>query len=562
MKQRQENLRIYFIYAFFILFFFSLVTRIAYLQIVQKDLFKKLAQNQHLKIIPLKGERGRIFDRKGRILATNLNVYSIYADPKLIDEKIRTAKALASILNLDNKEVLTKLRKKSRFVWIKRKITPDQKTNIEKIKLKGIGFIKDRMRFYPQGRLLAHTLGGVNIDNEGIEGIELFYDRYLRGKDGLVSVVSDSACNSLFFSPRILKPQRGLDIFLTIDAQIQYWAETYLKETIEEYSAKGGSVVVVQPMTGEILALANCPSFDPNYISSTPQRFIRNIAVTDIFEPGSVFKIATLVAAVDRKPFSLEDRIYCEKGNFKIPGSVLHDWKPYGDLSLKEVFKKSSNIGVAKIATTLGASILYEYIKKLGFGQKTGIDLPGESSSLLKHPRAWSKTSSYIIPIGQEIGITILQLARSMCVITNGGYLVKPHLGKRLVGEYGFVKEAGVQKAKVFASSVASTVKDILIEVVEDGTGRLAKIEDLHVGGKTGTAQKFDLKLGRYSPNAYRASFAGFIEKQGSYFVISVSIDEPKKSHFGGVVAAPLFKKIAQKVIKYMWLEKEIAKIR
>lgn len=562
MKFRGENLRTHFVYILFCFLFLSLALRLAHLQIIKKDLFKSLAQNQHLKIIPLKGERGKIFDCKSRVLATNINFYSVYADPKLLEDKTKCAQALAEILNLDSNDILDKLNKNSRFVWIKRKIPPHLKSRIEKLKIKGIDFIKDEKRFYPQGELAAHVLGGVNIDNEGIEGIELFYDNFLKGKDGLVSVMRDSTSNNLFLSPQILEPQKGLDIFLTIDAQIQYWAESYLKETIENYSAKGGSVVVIRACNGEILALANYPTFNPNHISEAPKENIRNVAVTDLFEPGSVFKIVSLIGAVDRKIFSLEDKIFCEEGKFKIPGTILHDWKPYASLTFKEVFKKSSNIGVAKIATTLGPEALHCYIKRLGFGHQTGIDLPGESQGLLRNLNNWSKTSSYIIPIGQEIGVTSVQLARLVCSIANGGYLVRPHLLKKMVGGYGFVEENPTRRTRAIRGWVAHLVKNILVEVVDDGTGKRAKIEEAIVGGKTGTAQKYDFKIGRYSSTQYRATFAGFVEQGEDSFVICVTIDEPRKSHFGGVVAAPLFKKIAEKLIVYLGTEKEVVMAR
>jgi len=380
----------------------------------------------------------------------------------------------------------------------------------------------------------------------------------LKAKNGWVEVTQDTTSEGIFLSPQVVSPINGADIFLTIDIQIQYWAETYLKETIEKFDAQAGGVVVVDPFSGEILALANYPSYDSNRISESPQDSIRNRVITDVFEPGSVFKLVTLIAAIEEGKFSRDDIIFCEHGKFKIPGSVLHDWKPFGKLKFEEVFEKSSNIGVAKIANKLGKDTIYKFIRELGFGETTGVDLPGEIGGFLKPKHVWSKTSGYIIPIGQEVGVTLLQLVRAFCVPANGGYLVRPYVVKKIFRE-GFLHQTKPQRRKVIPSSVANKVKEILGEVVREGTGKLANIEGIKVGGKTGTAQVFDPRLRRYSPTHYRASFVGFLPLEHPRLVIGVSIDNPQKSHFGGVIAAPLFKKIGEKAIKYLE-EKEIVK--
>jgi cell division protein FtsI (penicillin-binding protein 3) len=280
-----------------------------------------------------------------------------------------------------------------------------------------------------------------------------------------------------------------------------------------------------------------------------------------MFEPGSVFKAVTLVAALGQNKFNDNDQIFCENGSFKIPGSTLHDWKPYGTLNFKEVFKKSSNIGVAKIANQLGRQTLYVYIKKMGFGEKTGIDLPGEVSGTVKPVSAWSNTSGYIIPIGQEIGVNLMQLVRAFAVIANGGYLVKPHVVKSIYSQT-FYKDFSYQPKRVISQATATHARNILVEVVNDGTGKLAAIGGVRIGGKTGTAQKYDPVIKRYSPTQYRASFIGFISDLNPPLVIGISIYEPKKSHFGGVVAAPLFKKIAEMCIKYLRPHKELGSMK
>ncbi|MCM8819975.1 MAG: penicillin-binding protein 2, partial [Candidatus Omnitrophica bacterium] len=433
-----RNLRINYIYYFFTFLFFLLAFRITYLQIFYKEPFKNLAQTQYWVLIPLEGKRGKIFDRNGRLLASSMYSYSVFVDPALVENPSQVISCLSSKLGILPSEIASKISTKKRFVWIKRKISLAEKEEIKAFKLKGVGFIREQKRYYPQEILASTVLGIVDIDNKGLEGVEVSYDNYLKGKHGWVRVLQDSRQRKILLSPQIITPKDGADIILTIDAQIQYFAEKYLLETIKKFSAKEGSIIVMDANTGEILALANYPSFNPNKRTSNTN--YRNYAITDMFEPGSIFKIVTLIAAVEKNIFKDDDKIFCENGEFKIPGSILHDWKPYGFLTFREVFKKSSNIGVAKIANKLGAKVLYEYIKRLGFGYKTGIDLKGEISGKIRSLNTWSKTSSYIIPIGQEIGVTLIQLVRAFAAVANGGYLVKPYIVKKIYSPH-FTKE-------------------------------------------------------------------------------------------------------------------------
>ena len=551
MKIDKINWRFNFVFFFFSFFFLLIISRIIYLQFFREEFLKKLAHSQRYSLISLEGERGKIYDCKGRVLATNINAFSIYADPSRIKEKDKKnySLLLSRILKMNPLKIEKRLRLKRRFVWIKRKVSFEEKEKIKELSLKEIGWIREKKRFYPQERLASHILGGVDIDNHGIEGVELKYDFYLRGKKGLVQVLKD-ASSTLYSSPFLFSPGRGKDLILTIDAQIQYWTERYLEETIKYFKAKKGAVIVMNPFNGEILALANFPNFNPNYLPETPQEYLRNYAISTVFEPGSVFKIVTLTAAVANHLDEKVKTIFCEQGSFKIPGSVLHDWRAFDNLSFEEVFEKSSNIGVAKLASLLGKDTIYHYIKKLGFGRKTDIDLPGEEKGLLKPPSLWSRTSSFIIPIGQGIGVTLIQLVKAVSIIVNGGFDIQPHVVKKIVGE-GFLKEKKYSRKKVLSDWIAEKVKKVLIEIVKEGTGKKAKIEGIKVGGKTGTAQKFDFRLKRYSQTFYQASFVGFLESKDMCLVIGVTIEEPKKSHFGGVVAASLFRKIAQKIIDY-----------
>jgi cell division protein FtsI/penicillin-binding protein 2 len=539
------------IYLSFIFLFVILFAKIIYLQVYREDFFDQLARKQHYGLFLIQNKRGEIIDRNQDILAKSIYFYSVFADPFLIKDKNSYARLLSEKLNISKKNLVAKLNKKDRrFIWVKRKIDWKQKKEIESFDLAGIGFIRENQRFYPEKSLFPSVLGLVDIDNNGLEGIELYYDNYLRGKKGWARVLRDSASEHLILTPSLVELQQGADLILTLDTRIQYWVKQYLKETIKKYGAKNGSVVVMNAQNGEILALANSNRSD---LEKDNFYFSKNNAVTDMFEPGSVFKIVTLAAAIEEEiSFG---KINCEQGKFKIPGTVLNDWHSYGELSFQEVFYHSSNIGVAKIATTVGHEKIYNYIEKMGFGQKTGIDFPGETKGKLIPLDKWSKTARYITPIGQGIGVNLLQLARAFAVIVNGGDLVTPHLGKSLCAK-GFCREIKYDfKKDVLSSETANKAKKILIEVVSQGTGRRAKIDGELIGGKTGTAQKFDSILGRYSPNRYRANFIGFIDGTKKPIVIGVTIDEPKKSHFGGVVAAPLFKKIAEKVISYELFE-------
>lgn len=539
-----------FIYITFIFLFIVVFSKIFYLQVFKSQFLKSKAKRQHYSLIKLKGKRGDILDCQKRILATGINYYSIFADPSRISNKPQVSKILSKELKLSRSFLSSRLAKKKKFVWIKRKISLQEKENLKALNLKGIGFIREEKRFYPQDNLLSSVLGLVDIDNRGLEGLEAFYDNYLQGKDGWSRVLQDSTSRKIILSTQVVTPQEGADIVLTIDAQIQYLAEKYIKQVVKEYDAKSGSVVVMVASKGDILALANYPDFNPNRVGIILPGSIRNSAVADMFEPGSVFKVATLLASIDKGMFSDDDKFFCENGSYKIPGTILHDWKPYGELSYKEVFMKSSNIGVAKIAAAIGSEEFLKYLKLLGFGQKTGIDLPAETKGSLKPLRQWSRTSIYIIPIGQEVAVNLLQLARAFAVVANGGYLVKPYIVKDVCSQ-GYCKSIDAKRKRILSKATADRAKNILEEVVKNGTGKRAYIKGRAIGGKTGTAQKYDPKIKKYSKNKYRATFVGFVADTKPPLVIAVTVDEPKKSHFGGVVAAPVFKKIAQGVIKY-----------
>lgn len=536
----------------FLVLFLAVASRVFYLQVFRRNFFQNLAQGQRYRIINLQGRRGDILDCQRRVLAKSISCYSVFADPALVNDPELAAEVLSANLGVSKDNLLDKLKKKKRFIWVKRKISWEKKEKIKSLDLEGIGFIRAKKRFYPQGNLSAAVIGIANIDNVGLEGLELVYNDYLSGKDGWVRVLKDSASRKVILSSQIITPQEGADIVLSLDAQIQYWTEEYLEKAIKDFKAISGSAVVMNASNGEVLALANYPGFNPNELGKVLPGQMRNYAVADMFEPGSVFKVVTLLAAANEDKFTDQDKFFCENGKFKIPGTILHDWKPYGELSFREVFMKSSNIGVAKIVQALGPDVFFSYLKRLEFGRLSGIDLPAEAKGLVKPLGEWSKTSAFIIPIGQEIMVNLLQLVRTFAVVANGGYLVKPHLVTNICSQ-GFCESVPVKdRKKVIPASVADRVKDILISVVSEGTGKRAQVKGRKIGGKTGTAQKYDPEIKKYSPSKYRATFVGFIADLDPPLVIGVTVDEPRRSHFGGVVAAPVFRNIAQKVISYI----------
>lgn len=553
--QEKYRLRINYIYAFFLFLFILLSLRIVYLQVFQKEFFQHLAQNQYYRLIPIDGKRGTILDRQERILAKGITSHSIFADPSFIKDPANTATLLAQTLNVPADALRERLSKKKRFVWVKRKVSWPEKEKIKALKIKGVGFLREQKRVYPQEILAGPLLGLVDIDNKGLDGLELAYDDYLRGKSGMVRVLQDSSSQAIIVSPTLLAPKEGFDVQLTIDAQIQYWSELYLEESIKKFAAREGSVVVVDAGSGEVLALANYPFFNPNSPAGVSAEVMRNKAVCDMFEPGSVFKVVTLIAALEEKKFKETDTFFCENGAYKIPGSILHDVHPYGMLTFREVFMKSSNIGVGKIANALGMETFCRYVKKLGFGERTGIDIPGEIKGVMKPLKNWSNTSSYMIPIGQEVGVNLVQLMMPYLAVANGGFMVKPHIVKQ-IDMQGTIKETPIEKRRIFSAATSERAKNILIAVVDSGTGMLARVEGVKIGGKTGTAQTYDVAAHRYSSSSYKSSFVGFISGIDRPVVIAVSISDPERAHYGGVVAAPVFKKIAEKVINYWGKEK------
>lgn len=534
--------------------FAFIAVKVSYLQVFHRTFFQQLAEQQSTRLVKLKAERGRIIDGRGRILAEDTFSYSVWANPQEVARKEETAGTLSGLLKMESGRILQKLNASKKFLWIKRKVDYDSYQRIKEKKLTGIYVAKESIRFYSQGNVGAQVLGFVDIDSNGLEGVERAYDPYLKGHDGWTYTLRDCRGKLLPLKNQLVPARNGYDLVLNIDAQVQYWTENFLQEAIRKYRAKGGSAVVMQPSTGKIIALADFPTFDPNNAASASADAMRNRVITDTYEPGSVFKAVTLLASLNEGTFKEDDVVFCENGQYKIPGSILHDWKPYGRLTFQEAFEKSSNIGVAKIAQKLKPSVLYDYIKRLRFGEISGIDLAGEVKGLVKRPQSWSKTSPYIIPIGQEVSVTNLQIAVAFSIIANGGYVVKPQVVDRVVSKEGVTVKsfpAQIYGKPVVSAQAIARAKKILTLVVSDGTAKLAKIEGVNIAGKTGTAQKVEPGTHHYSKSKYIVSFVGFFPVERPEYVISLNVDEPAFAQYGGVICAPVFKQIAEFLLKY-----------
>lgn len=540
---------------FFLLLFLWCLSRLLYIQFFKSGYLSTIANQQHNLYVELEPLRGAIYDRNLRPQALNLPSDSLYASPRQIKDKEALIRKLREILGIEYSFLKNRLSRNKAFVWIARKISPEQVDKIKKLKMEGLGLVRESKRYYPNKHLASQEIGFVGLDNTGLEGLELYYDQHLRGVNGWAYVLRDARQNQLLWKDVIL-PKDGSEIVLTIDEFIQFVMERELEAVYRKFRAKGASAIVMDPRTGEILAMANRPTYDPNSPQKTTLDSRRNRALCDMFEPGSVFKIVAASAALEEEKFKESDRFFCENGSYKVANHILHDHQPHGWLTFSEVIAQSSNIGTTKIAQSLGAQTIYRYASAFGFGKNTGIAMPGEIPGVLKEPRFWSKTSIGAIPIGHEVGVTALQLASAISVIANGGLLMKPYFLKSIRYSNGeLVSETKTEEVRrVISPQTAKRLKDILVLVTEGGTGKLARVTDFKVAGKTGTAQKIESN-GLYSHSKYIASFIGFAPADNPLIAIVIIVDEPHSYYFGGVVAAPAFKKIAQDVVKYLKLQ-------
>lgn len=544
--------------AVFLCFFVFLVvciTRLIYIQFFRSQYLAAIAKKQQSLFVELEPRRGTIYDANLKPQAVNLSVDSLFAAPYDIADKEAVIRKLLPILKTNTDYLRERLYRKKSFIWLARKLDSQAAEEIKALKIKGLDFIKESKRCYPNSYLSSHVLGFAGLDNAGLEGIELYYDRYLKGQRGWALILRDARQKKLDLPEKLILPKDGYDIVLTVDEVIQYIAEKELDNLMRTSHAKAASIVVMNPHTGEILALANRPTYDLNEYGNAAKDLRRNRAICDLFEPGSVFKIVTASAALEEKKLVEEDRIFCEDGSYKIATHILHDHTPHGWLTFREVIEQSSNIGTTKVAQKLGSEIVYRYARLFGFAAKSGIDLPGEISGSLKEPRFWSKVSIGAVPIGQEVGVTTLQLASAISVIANGGQLMRPYIVKEIREKSGesIKRFFPTVTRKVISVDTASRVRKILTGVIEKGTGKSARLSGFSAAGKTGTAQKLEPN-GAYSHDKFVASFIGFAPAEDPLITIVVVVDEPHPAYFGGVVAGPVFKNVANDALRYLKL--------
>jgi len=540
-----------------LLLFVALISRAFQLQILSAKYLQKLARKQHTKVLFLQPERGIIYDRNGEKLAASLTAGSVFADPSKINDRAETAEKISSLLGIDKRMTLAKLSKARTFCWLARKVPPEAVEAVEKANIQGVFIVKEPKRFYPNGVLAGHLLGFVGLDDTGLEGLEVGFDNYLKGSPLRLTWSQDAKRKKIYVpnEDAVTTGSESANLILTIDSRIQHLAEMQLKAAVQDKGAKGGVAIVMDTRTGEILAMANEMGFDPNNFAASPGGAGKNKAITDCFDPGSTFKPFTVAGALEEGAVKETDRINCENGNYHVADRVIHEAKRtrHGILTVHDVIKYSSNIGAAKIGERLGKDKFYEYITKFGFGLKTGIDLPGESPGLLRPAEKWTKVDAVTIAFGQGVSVTPIQLVAALSAIANDGVLMKPFVVRAIIDKRGEIIRAyrPTVVRRVISSSTAKRVTAIMTDVVgaEDGTGKKARIANIAVAGKTGTAQKFDFARHIYSSQKVRTSFMGFFPAENPQIAILVMLDEPQRDRWGGVAAAPVFKNIGEQIL-------------
>lgn len=519
-SKERLKFRIIMVLMIFLVLFVALISRAFQLQVLSGQKLKKIANRQHTTVLQLQAERGIIYDRNGEKLAISIMADSVCADPSKIIDPEKTSRQIANMLGLAREDVLKKLSAPRSFCWLARRISPEQSASVQNADIEGIFLVKEPKRFYPNGELAAHLLGFVGLDAHGLEGLEKKFDDSLKGKPDKLAWARDAKGKKLLL--RVGKNETLQDdtenLVLTIDNRIQYLVETNLKEAVLDKGAKGGLAIVMDPKTGEILALANQMGFNPNNVADLKPERWRNHAIADYYDPGSTFKPFLVAAAMEEKIIRESDRFFCENGNYKVANRVIHEAqrKRHGTLTVREILKYSSNIGSAKIAQRMGKEKFYHYIQDFGFGSRTGIDLPSESPGLVRPVKNWVPVDTAMIAFGQGISVTAIQLITAFSAIANDGVLMKPYIVRGVADQNNHLIKLYTPTVvrKVVSPGTAKRLTAMLTDVVgaEDGTGKNAKMDNVAVAGKTGTSQKFDATRGvffRKSSHVFYRIFPG-----------------------------------------------------
>lgn len=559
MQQDRVHVRLLIIAGVAFLWMGAVFGRLTYLQLYRHSEYLSRAMRQQQRTIEITPERGTIFDRNGKPLAMSISVDSAFAVPSEIADENLAARLLSGVINKPVDEIEARFESSRSFAWIARKLPPEKADAIRKLNLKGIYLQKENQRFYPKRDLAAHVLGFVDVDEKGLSGIERELDSAIRGKSERIVVMADA--KQRWFDGGEAKRERGASVVLTLDEKIQYIVERELATAMAKTRSLAGTVIVMNPNTGEILALANWPKFNPNKAGDAPSENWMNRAVSAIYEPGSTFKLITLAAALDQGITRPDEVFDCENGAVYISGHRIRDHKPFGLLTVSDILAKSSDVGAIKIALRLGAPRFYDYVRAFGFGSLTGVELPYESRGRVE-PLDWKPVSTAAISMGQEVGVTPIQLVTAVSAIANGGLLYKPHViaelrrdEKVLPGEDALATAA---PRRVIRAETAATLRQLMEGVVLHGTGPAAHLDGWTSAGKTGSAQKIDPSTGHYSPTQFFASFTGFAPINNPAVTILVSLDSPVGPHEGGQVAAPVFKRIAEQVLAYLDVPRDV----
>lgn len=526
------------------------------LQVLQNEKFSARAKNQHTKVYKIPPVRGTLFDRNKKPLATSVWATSIYLNPKEVKNPDKLARAISKPLGLSRKKLINLTRSEKPFVWIKRRENPETAEKIKAMGLSGVGFAEEPRRIYPNGSLLGQAIGFTNIDLKGVEGLEYGFEKMLAGKPATARIRTDGRGKRISDILLNAKEQstRGKDVLLTVDSKIQHITETALEKGIKEMKADRGAAILMNPQTGEILSMASYPFFDPNRFGKFSQKTRKNLPVWMSFEPGSTLKVFLAATLLEEKMGDENTEYDCENGKRRIGPKLIKDVHGHGILTVSETITYSSNICAWKMGETLGKKKLHDSLRNFGFGKKAGVDLPGEASGKIQNLRKWGDIELATISFGQGISVTAIQMATALSSIANGGYLMKPHIVKKIVSPDGKVlmeKKPELLK-KVISYDTASKVTRILEQVVENGTGKNASIPGYRVAGKTGTAQMPNPRTGTYYENRYLSSFIGFAPADDPRLALVVIVENPREHTYGGVVAAPIFKSITEKVLFYM----------
>src|SRR6202050_699992 len=528
----------------------AVVFRLSYLQLFCYAEYFAKAQHQQRRVFEISPKRGAIYDRKGRELAISIPMDSVFGDPTDIKDASLVAGLLSRVLDIPAVEIETKLREAKTPVRLAKKLSPETVQRIDDMNLKGVFFQKENRRVYPERENLAHALGYVDTDEKGIGGIEYAFDKQIGGKPGRMMVMADG--KRRWYDRREAAADPGASVVLTVDETIQFIAEKELARGMEETHSRYGTVVIQNPNTGELLAFANSPTFDPNDAGSYSEQVRMDRGVSAAYEPGSTFKVITMTGALENGVTNPDEMIDCQMGSIIVAGRLIHDWHPFGILSVREVLANSSDVGSIKVAMRLGAPKFYDVIRSFGIGQLTGIELPGEKRGILRPADNWIASSIGSVAIGQEVSVTPVQIISAISAVANGGMLYKPRIVKEIQGGSPPLVVSHPAPQQVTDATTAATVRGMMETVVLSGTGKKAQLNGYTAAGKSGTAQQIDPNTGRYSPNKYIASFVGFAPVNEPAMTILIVFDSPEGAHHGGEIGGPVFKRIAEQVLAYL----------